>query len=508
MFGPGGVLFLLAHEMRLAWRGWRAASRSRGAGSWVLYIFLAVMLGFMSFWIARGLSYVEPTIGATSVGLITAVFAVLASLMLSQALLLITEALYQRGDFDLLLSSPLPPWRILTVRMAAIAVNVALLYLLLAGAVFLWLPLFGGWAWMGMLPAVLGLALLVTAFGLLLTHGLTLVLGPRNTRVAAQVLGAIIGGAAFLAFQSPNLLPRSERAEYMERGVQALTNWFADTQSPWALPARAVLGDAGAIAIWLTACIAIYAIAVWWFGLGFARAAASNAGAGARKRRDTRVARTEGGLTRSLVRKEWRLLWRDPLLLSQILLQLIYLLPLFFVFARSMNEGEFGRAQISLFSGAFVLLSATLASSLAWLTVSAEDAPDLIAAAPIARDKAEQAKAIAAATPVAVLMLVPILGAAFIAPMAGFWLALGVGAAIISACCIAIWHQKPGSRKDFRRRRAYGSFGSAMGQAFVLMGWSAATGLAVNGWPLASIIPALIALGLLLALHESRPKPA
>ena len=44
-----------------------------------------------------------------------------------------------------------------------------------------------------------------------------------------------------------------------------------------------------------------------------------------------------------------------------------------------------------------------------------------------------------------------------------------------------------------------------LGRGFVAMGWIGATALAVAGMPLASIIPAIIALGLLLALHESRP---
>jgi ABC-2 type transport system permease protein len=84
---------------------------------------------------------------------------------------------------------------------------------------------------------------------------------------------------------------------------------------------------------------------------------------------------------------------------------------------------------------------------------------------------------------------------------------LGGAGAIISACLIAIWYQKPGTRKNFRRRTRAGFFVN-MGQAFVTLSWASATGLAVAGWALASIIPVLIASGLLLAMHESRPKLA
>lgn len=213
-------------------------------------------------------------------------------------------------------------------------------------------------------------------------------------------------------------------------------------------------------------------------------------------------------LMSTLINKEWRLLRRDPLLLSQILLQLFYLVPLFLVFGTRLGEGEMNRIAVAGFSSAFVLLSTSLAASLAWLTVSAEDAPDLIASAPVSRDRIESAKALAAGIPAAILLVPPVLGAAVIvAPMAGVWLLVGGGAAIVSTCFIAIWHQTPGNRKEFRRRTR-GSLLLNMGRSFVALGWIGATGLAVSGWPLAALIPALISSGFLLALHESRPRAA
>lgn len=509
MFAPGGVLFLLRHEMLLTWRAFRASGKGRHVRRAIFYTAMIALLGFGGYWVARILSEtsLEPT--PFMLGVVDAVFAVLLSIMLSQALMLITETLYQRGDLDLLLSSPVPVWRVLMVRMGAIAINVGLFYLILATAVFVWLPHFGAWGWISFAPSLLMLTLFATALGLLLARVMFWLIGPKNTRIAAQIIGSLIGAAFFIASQVPRFMEDEDRAQAMGQVFNQLVAVLGDPQSPLSLPARAAFGLGYDFWIWAAVAIVAYLGAVAWYASGFAADAAAISGLGARKRRSTRAARAmRSGIGRTLVDKEWRLLWRDPLLLSQILLQLFYLLPLFVVFASRLGDDGFDRPGLAAFASGFVLLVTSLAASLAWLTVSAEDAPDLIASAPASRDQIDNAKAFAAAAPAALLLIPPVIGAAVvIAPMAGVWLLIGGGAAIASTCLIAVWHQTPGNRKDFRRRTR-GSFMLNVGRAFVAFGWVAATGLAVAGWALAAIIPALISLGLLLALHESRPQRA
>jgi ABC-2 type transport system permease protein len=205
----------------------------------------------------------------------------------------------------------------------------------------------------------------------------------------------------------------------------------------------------------------------------------------------------------SLVRKEWRLILRDPLLLSQILLPMIYFLPMFWALTRLTREGM-NQFAIPSYASAFVLISTTLAASLAWLTVSAEDAPDLIASAPITRDQLDLTKAVAAGAPVLALIVLPAVYSSTLSLFAGFWVFLGAAGAIASSCLIAIWYQVPGSRKNFRRRTRAGFFVN-LAQVFITFCWTGATWFAVFGWALISILPAIVALGLLLALHESRP---
>lgn len=507
MFGPGGVLFLLRHEMLLTWRVFRATGKGRHVRRLIFYSLMIMLLGFGGHFVARILSEITPDPTVLMLGATGGVFAILFSLMLAQALMLITESLYQRGDLDLLLSSPIPQWRVLIVRMSAIAINVGLFYLILAAAVAVWLPVFGGWAWFGFAPSILFLMLFATAVALVLARLLFMLIGPRNTRVAAQILGSLIGAAFFIATQVPRFTEDENRAQAMRDVFDAVIPVVGNPESVISLPARAAFGVGGDIWVWALVSCAAFAAAVWWYALHFTNDAAAISGLGGRRKRRARAMRPmRDGVNAILVFKEWRLLRRDPLLLSQILLPLLYFAPLFAVFGSRLGEEGFDRIAAAGFSSGFVLLVTSFAASLSWLTVSAEDAPDLIASAPVSRDQIDNAKAFAAAAPAIMLLLAPVIGAsALVAPLAGFWLLLGGSAAILSTCLIAIWHQTPGSRKEFRRR-SRGTLLLNFGRSFVALGWIGATGLAVSGWPLPAIIPALIALGLLLALHESRPR--
>jgi ABC-2 type transport system permease protein len=507
MFGPGGVLFLLQHEMLLIWRAFRASGKGRHVRRAIFYTIMIALLGFGGYWAARVLSDFTPTSDVFMLGIINSVFAILFSLMLSQALMLITESLYQRGDLDLLLSSPIPQWRVILVRMSAIAINVGLFYLILVAAVCVWLPMFGGWAWIGFAPAILLLSLFATAIALVLARILFALIGPKNTRIVAQILGSLIGASFFIASQIPRFSENESRAQAMNDIFQAAIPILGNPESVVSLPARAALGLHFDLAIWAVVTLGAFLLAVAWYAAGFARDAAAIAGLGQRRKRNTRAVRgMRSGASATLVFKEWRLLRRDPLLLSQILLPLLYFAPLFFVFGSQIGDDGLNPISAAGFASAFVLLVTSFAASLAWLTVSAEDAPDLIASAPVSRDRVDTSKAIAAAIPSVLLLSAPVIGAIlFVDLIAGVWLLLGGSAAILSTCLIAIWHQTPGNRKEFRRRTR-GSLMLNFGRSFVALGWIGATGLAVSGWAIAAIIPAIIAMGFMLALHESRPK--
>ncbi len=94
--------------------------------------------------------------------------------------------------------------------------------------------------------------------------------------------------------------------------------------------------------------------------------------------------------------KEIRLLARDPWLLSQTLMQILYLLPP----ALMLWKGFGSEADVAvMLAPVVVMASGQLAGGLAWLAVSGEDAPELLATAPVSFAAAMRAKIEAVALP-------------------------------------------------------------------------------------------------------------
>jgi ABC-2 type transport system permease protein len=106
--------------------------------------------------------------------------------MLSQAMESVTRAFYTRSDLDLLLSSPAQAPKIFAVRIATIALSVMAMAALLAGP-FINVPAAEGCAhWLRAYGAV-------AAIAVGLTTALFRTIGPRRTRLVAQIVAAVIG---------------------------------------------------------------------------------------------------------------------------------------------------------------------------------------------------------------------------------------------------------------------------------------------------------------------------
>jgi len=445
---PGSALWLLGHELRLAWYGSAVSGGKRRPGivSIVVWIVAWAVLHAMAFGLLSALGK-HPRDDALLGVLAGGVLLVLATFMLSGALKACTLALFERGDLDLLLSSPLPSRSIFAVRLLGVAASSAALFLFLFAPFAHVAVVLGRPGWLAIYPALAALALIIACAAMLLTLALVRVLGARRTRTLAQVLAAIAGALLFLLTQSANLLrgddhPLAQSAQHlMERGL------FAPGSPLW-LPGRAALGAPLPLLGMAALALAAFVLTVGRTHRFFVHGLQQAAGIGHATARPTGAVRFRfrSSLFDTIVVKEWRLIARDPHLISQVLLQVIYLVPLLFVILRNNN------ASGPAIATGLTLLCGSLTAGLAWIVISAEDAPDLLLSAPASVRTVRLAKLAACTMPALLVVALPLLWLMAHGPLTGLMVAFTVTGAVLGAALVVQWVGRPAPRSNFKSR--------------------------------------------------------
>jgi ABC-2 type transport system permease protein len=446
----------------------------------------------------------NPPVNRLSALIADVVLTMVFSLMLSQILAGSIEALYTRGDLDLLFSSPLEPRKTLTVRFLSLAASAY------AGFALLVLPflapsaVFGHWNWLSVFAVLGALALTASACGLALAVGLFALIGPRRTRTVAQILAALIGAAFFLASQFRNILG-GRGSEAMITQVLGIANDPKLHLPPGAAwPVRAMLGDPIPLAAIVGVGLMLFVGVSAWLSRRFATDAASAQGADLAHASTGKTAATfASGIFAVTFHKELRLLWRDAALLSQVLLRVFFLIPATFLILR--NAAGHMTYLLAGGTAAMALLTGQVAGSLTWITVSAEDAPELLSAAPASMRTILWAKLAAGLAPLAVLLIGPLIALTIFAPVTGIAATLGAAGTALASGLINIWHQRPGKRTEFRSRRS-GSWLVGWAQLIITGLIAASAGMLAMGniwFASAAVVPAVLAVVFLLLMRRS-----
>jgi ABC-2 type transport system permease protein len=506
---PGSTLWLLLHELRLSYR---AVALQKG-GRLRLVILGAALVAFTVFGgvpLAKVLAPARITPSPLLLMSFDLAIVVTFTLILSQTLSSAVSSFYERGDLDLLLSSPLPPRRVLTVKAVGVATTPFLWFALFLTPVVVPLALLGQPQWLADYAILAAIALLAAAAGLSLAMALFRSIGARRTKTVGQLLAAVIGATIFLISQSRYLM--HDNGAHLLGGVGrwAMSGVFA-SNAPLAWPARAVMGEPLPLLVFAAVSLAIFGSVTVGLGRRFAGDAAAAAGASVQTPKASNRAVTAksfgGGVFSTLVRKELRLLIRDPMLLSQVLLRTLYVVPLTFVMIKSGAHdpatGLVSQIRLASLAGAITFMAGQVAGSLAWITISAEDAPELLACAPVDGALVRRAKLTATMIPVAVLLTLPLLVLIWLSPWAGACAAFGVAASAVSSGLVNLWFEKPAPRKAFRNRRG-GSVVGAIAEIVLGLGWAATTGIAAAGqpWALASAGLTLVIMGVLYGVSN------
>lgn len=502
LLAPGSAAWLLVHEIRLNLRA--LGGKHSGPGAMIGAGVLLVALLAAGTVLGLALRGRDVPVGPVAAAIALACCATVFTLMLSQTLAQAADAFYERGDLDLLFSSPIPPRTVLFVRALGLAggvLGVVLIFAVPLGAPALFL---GHPEWIGVFGVLVALALLASAAGLNLAMALFSLIGPRRTRVVAQVLAAVVGASFFLATQLRAIMGRGASRSLMESLVHAVTEGRLKLPPIGWWPLRAMLGEPLPLLAILGLSCAVFVLSALGLGRRFALAAAAAQGAEASAVRPVAPggdrAFAAGAFAVTLA-KELRLIARDPGMLSQVFLRVLYLVPTAVILSRTAGQGG-GGAALAGGAGVVVFLAGQVAGSLSWITLSAEDCPDLLAVAPAPVRTVRRAKLAAALLPVAALLLAPLAALAWLAPLTALWTALGAGLAAWSCGLVNVWLQKPGKRADFKRRRGSSWF-ATLAEVGISGLLALAVAIAVAGLPLWSLAPLGLAALALLSLRRS-----
>jgi ABC-2 type transport system permease protein len=507
MTRPGSAAWFARHEMRLAWRDWvwlLSGGHSRhwyiGALGLAVVVLLMHALAYVTLPHSAALAARPDRSTLVAIG---GTLLLYGSLMLSQAMESVTRVFYTRGDVDLVLSSPAAARRLFAVRIGAMACSIMGMSLVLAAPVIDVLAWQGGAHWLAGYGVMAALAMAAVAISTIVTMLLFAAIGPKRTRLVAQIIAAVVGAGFVICVQFLAILSVGTISRIAFFRSDVVVDHAPAADSALWLPANAAAGNWLDLAVVAAAAALLLAGAIRFcaprFGsLVLATAAVSQAPPGKRQRRPGFRAASPG---QALRRKEWVLLRRDPWLISQTLMQLLYLLPPFFLLWQSFNGDRNG---VRLLVPVLIMAAGQLAGGLAWLAVSGDDAQDLIGSAPVTAVRVWRAKAEAVAGVLGVVFGPAIVALAVVEPALGVVAFLGIATAAASSALIQFWFRAQARRSLFRRRHVSSRI-ATFAEAFSSITWSGAGAVAlINPW--LAIVPGGAALAVLAGAWSVSPR--
>jgi ABC-2 type transport system permease protein len=393
MSSATALAWFARHEIRLAWREWLATMtggrRKRTRAVIGLFVFAAIM-HVPAYAVIGRFADLRAPLDKSSLIVMTATLFLAWALMLSQAIESVTRVFYARADLDLIMSSPVRLENVFSIRIASIALSVIAMALLFSTPFVDVLVIGGGIRWLAGFGVVVAIGLSAAAMAIAVTIVLFRLIGPSRTRLVAQILAAIIGAGFVIALQIAAILSSGTLSRFAVLTSDAAARFAPDADSIVWWPARAVLGDGEALLLLLAGGLMLLGAVMATFAGKFADTAV-RASASARPNQQGSRARSfrAGSRQQALRRKEFVLLRRDPWLVSQTLMQLLYLVPPAVMLWRSFNDSSLA---IVLITPVIVMAAGQLAGGLAWLTISGEDAADLVATAPLTPARVIRAK--------------------------------------------------------------------------------------------------------------------
>lgn len=498
--------WFVRHEIRLAWRDWIAMVTAGRAGRTrnvtIALIAFALFMHLLAYAVVGRFAQSASIDDKTTLIVATVSIFLAWALILSQAIESVTRTFYSRADLDLIVSSPANLTNIFSVRMGAIALSVTAMALLLSMPFIDVLAICGGSQWLAAYGVIAAAGISAAAVAIVFTVALFHAIGPKQTRLVAQIFAVIVGAGFVIVLQIAAILSYGTLSRYAVLTSHSVLSRAPDIQSILWWPVRAMFGDVAAVFALLSASLLLLgttmAILSPRLGEDIKKASAASVVAG-RRIREAKSFRT-ASRQQALRRKEFMLLRRDPWLISQTLMQLLYLLPPVVMLWRSFADSA---GTLIILTPVAVMAAGQLAGGLAWLTISGEDAPDLVATAPVSASDLMRSKIEVVLIVVAIAFSPLALPLVFVSPLQAAVTSFGITIAALSATAIQLWFRVQARRSQFRRRQT-SSRVATFSEAFSSIGWAATAALALLV-PLAAIITGLMTIGMLAVTWKISP---
>ena len=506
MSSATALAWFAQHELRLAWREWlavmTAGRRGRKRAALIGLVVFAAIMHLPAYAVIGRFANLQLPPDISSLIIVTAIIFLAWTLMLSQAIESVTRVFYARADLDLIMSSPARLADVFSIRIGAIALSVTAMSLLFSTPFIDVLVIGGGLRWFAAYGVIITIGLSAAAVAVAVTILLFRMIGPRRTRLAAQIIAAIIGAGFVIALQVAAILSYGTLSRFAVLTSEAATAFAPGLESAFWWPARAVLGDKQPLTVLLAGALVLLGGVMAMLSPRFAdtaRRASTNAAPD--QQRASTTAFRSGSRQQALRRKEFVLLRRDPWLMSQSLMQLLYLVPPAVMLWRSFADSALA---IVVVTPVIVMAAGQLAGGLAWLTISGEDAADLMATAPMTASRMIRAKIEVVLIAISAIFAPLVIALLFASPMQAAITGLFVVLATTSATAIQLWFRVQARRSQFRRRQT-SSRVATFAEAFSSIGW-AATGALALAVPIAAIITGLMTLAILAATWKISPR--
>lgn len=494
------------HELRLAWREWLAmitgGRRGRKRVAVIGLISFAAIMHLPAYAVIGRFAELQAPLDKTALIVITATIFLAWALTLSQAIESVTRVFYARADLDLIMSSPARLTNLFSVRIAAIALMVTGMALLFSTPFVDVLILCGGARWLAAFGVVSAAGLSAAALAIAVTILLFRLIGPAKTRLIAQILAAFIGAGFVITLQIAAIVSYGTLSRFAVLTSDAAAAFAPDADSIIWWPARAALGDAEALLLLLSASLLLLGGVMAIFSPRFADTAIGASAQAISNRRGRQAAAFRRGSRQQALRcKEFMLLARDPWLISQTLMQLLYLVPPALLLWRNFSDSS---TAIMLITPVVVMAAGQLAGGLAWLTISGEDAADLVATAPLSPAAVLRAKIEVVLIAISAIFAPLIAALAFAAPLQALVTACGVIISAASATAIQLWFRVQVKRSQFRRRQTSSRL-ATFAEAFSSIGWAATSALAL-AIPSGAVVSGLMTVGIVAAARKLSPQ--